>query len=73
MSINPFESRKEERNRILAGKDEIVKKKEIEELDKMFEMEDMKDRFEFAAKVLKDHNGLESSIPINHPYWKLRP
>ena len=26
----------------------------------MFEMEDMKDRFEFAAKVLKDHNGLES-------------
>ena len=73
MADNPFKKRQEERNRILAGKDEIVKNKEIAELDKMFAMEDMKERFDYAAKTLKEYNGLESYIPINHPYWKLRP
>ena len=73
MSDNPFKQRKEQRNKILEGKDEVVKKKEIAELDKMFELEDMKERFDYAAKVLKEHDGLESSIEINHPYWKIRP
>lgn len=73
MSDNPFKQRKEQRNKILEGKDEIVKKKEIAELDKMFELEDMKERFDYAAKILKEHDGLESNISVNHPYWKIRP
>lgn len=24
------------------------------------------------AKILREHGGLESNIPINHPYWRLR-
>jgi hypothetical protein len=70
---NPFKKRQEQRNKILEGKDEIIKKKEIAELDKMFEIQDTKERFDYAAKILAEHGGLESSIAINHPYWKLRP
>ena len=70
---NPFKWRKEQRNKILSGKDEIIKKKEIAELDKMFEMEDMKERFDYADKTLKQYGGLESHIPLNHPYWRIRP
>jgi len=25
------------------------------------------------AKILKEHGGLESNIPINHRYWRIRP
>ena len=25
------------------------------------------------AKILKSYGGVESNIPINHGYWKLRP
>jgi hypothetical protein len=71
--INPFKKRKEEMNRILSNSDEIAKKNEIAELEKTYELEDKKERFDFAAKTLAEHNGLESNIPINHPYWKLRP
>lgn len=27
----------------------------------------------YSEKILAEHNGLESNIPINHDYWKLRP
>jgi hypothetical protein len=70
---NPFNLRQEQRNKILAKKDEEVKEKEMNALEKMFELEDIKDKFEYAAKVLKEFNGLESNIPIYHPYWKVRP
>ena len=73
MSDNPFQWRKEQRNKILSGKDEVLKKKEIDELDKLFALEDMKERFDYANKVLKDYGGLESHVPLNHPYWKIRP
>ena len=73
MSDNPFQWRKEQRNKILSGKDEILKKKEIDELDKLFALEDMKERFDYSNKILKEHGGLESHIPLNHPYWKIRP
>jgi hypothetical protein len=73
MADNPFKKRDEARNKILSGKDEARKKEEITELDKMYAMEDMKERFDYAAKILAEHGGLESSIEINHPYWKIRP
>jgi hypothetical protein len=25
------------------------------------------------VKILKEYNGIESNIPINNPYWKVRP
>ncbi|MBI3334382.1 hypothetical protein HYZ97_02760 [Candidatus Pacearchaeota archaeon] len=70
---NPFKQRQEQRNKILSKKDEEIKKKEIAELEKTFELEDTKERFEFAARTLKEYGGLESNIPVYHPYWKLRP
>jgi len=73
MAENPFKHRQAERNRILEKKDEVLKKKEIDELDKMYAVEDMKDRFDYAQKILAQFGGLESNIPIHHPYWKLRP
>lgn len=27
----------------------------------------------YSEKILAEHNGLESNIPINHEYWKKRP
>ena len=71
--FNPFKQRQIERNKILAKKDSEEKSKEIAELDKMFALEDMKERFDYANSVLKQYGGLESYIPINHPYWKIRP
>lgn len=70
---NPFLKRQEERNKILSKQDEVLRGKEIAELEKTFELEDIKDKFDYANKVLEEHGGLESHIPINHPYWKLRP
>jgi hypothetical protein len=70
---NPFQKRQGQRNKILSKEDEELKKKEIAELERTFELEDMKERFEFAAKTLKEYKGIESNIPIFHPYWKVRP
>ena len=70
---NPFKQRQTEKNRIQSGKDEILKKKEIADLEKTYELEDTKEKFDYAAKTLADYNGLESNIPINHPYWRIRP
>ena len=70
---NPFQQRQEQRNKILSKIDEEIKKKEMAELEKTFELEDIKERFEFAAKTLEQYKGLESNIPVYHPYWKLRP
>jgi len=25
------------------------------------------------AKILREHGGLESNIPVNHHYWRIRP
>ena len=69
----PFNWRQNEQNRILARKNEDAKSKEVEELEKAFALENTKERFDYADRILKEHGGLESHIPINHPYWKIRP
>lgn len=38
--------------------EEVVKPIKVEESNK--------------ARVLREHNMLESNIPINHPYWRMR-
>lgn len=35
--------------------------------------EEIKKEPSYSEKVLAEHNGLESNIPINHEYWKKRP
>jgi hypothetical protein len=40
---------------------------EVSELEKMAGLEEID-----PVKVLKDHGGLESNVPINHPYWRKR-
>ena len=69
----PFNWRQNEQNRILARKNEDAKSKEVEELEKAFALENTKERFDYADKTLKEYGGLESHIPLNHPYWKVRP
>jgi hypothetical protein len=51
----------------------LADQKEASELDRLLDPENTKDRFDFAAKILKDYKNIESNIPVYHPYWKVRP
>ncbi len=48
------------------SKSEMVQQREVDELEKMLEEVN-------PSEVLKEHGWLESNIPLNHPYWKVRP
>lgn len=69
---NPFAKRKITSFRH-ETKSESTQAGEVADLEKTYELEDTKERFDYAAKILKEHGGLEAQIPINHPYWRIRP
>lgn len=48
------------------------KSEEISELEKMNKLGGTKEDPEYL-KILKKYGMLESNIPINSPYWKIRP
>ncbi len=72
MDLNPF-SKKNDLNPFDA-KDKLTKEEKAKEV---VELEDMKalpsPKEPEYIKALREYGGLESNIPINHPYWKMRP
>lgn len=59
MINNPFQSK-------------VKQEKEVAELERMNSIDEIKKNFDHK-RVLTEHGGLESNIPINHPYWRYRP
>ena len=46
---------------------------EISELERLYGIKNKEERFDFASRTLKAYKGIESNIPVFHPYWKIRP
>lgn len=63
ITFPPFPEKKEE---------SVVAPVTVPVLEPEPNVEEMKEELEYA-KILRAHGGLESNIPINHKYWKIRP
>jgi len=66
----PVEPPKVEEPKIEPVKVEPVVESAKEETEKV---EETKVEEEEYQKILREHGGMESNIPMNSPYWKLRP
>jgi hypothetical protein len=64
MDKNPFRKSKDPFPH--ESKSESTIANEVAELEKMSELQEVD-----PAAVLKEY-GLESNVPINHPYWRVR-